>query len=71
MPASSYACRHASGNLVLPGSRKHTVPFRTSSTSPSSVVWYSSSSVIAACRLKTCTSGLACSSGKMPRTGCA
>ena len=71
MPASVYACRHASGNFVLPGSTKHTVPFLTSSTRPRSVEWYSSSSVIAVWSLKTCARGLPTSSGKMPRTACA
>ena len=71
MPASVYACRHASGNFVLPGSTKHTVPFFTSSTRPSSVVAYSSSSVIAVWSLNTWLRGLPRSSGKMPRTACA
>ena len=53
MPASVYACRHASGNLVLPGSTKATVPPLRSSTKPRSVVWYSSSSVIAIWSRKT------------------
>ena len=68
MPLSWYAWRQASGNRVVPGSRKQVVPFWSSSRIPRRVVRYSSSSVMALWRLKTWNSRFARSSGKMPRT---
>ena len=68
MPLSWYAWRQASGNRVVPGSRKQVVPFCTSSRMPRRVVRYSSSSVMALWRLKTWNSRFARSSGKIPLT---